>query len=89
MIACEVFLNGVKSGKMKGDTIRFSFDVTDALNETGEKPTDGAAGFDGAQGIPPYGFVVDYLTFGGFTAMSSCDMSSRYISKTFLCGGSS
>ncbi len=65
MIACEIFLNGHKVGENEGGFTPFSFDVTEALNETGENLLTVKLDSTERPDIPPYGFVVDYLTFGG------------------------
>ncbi len=65
MIACEVFLNGRKVGENEGGFNAFSFDITDYLNETGENLLVVRLDSTERPDIPPYGFVVDYLTFGG------------------------
>lgn len=65
MIACEVYLNGVKVGEHEGGFTPFSFDLTDYLSESGENVLTIKLDSSERPDIPPYGFVVDYLTFGG------------------------
>lgn len=63
MIASTVALNGVRLGEYRGGFTPFSFDLTDQLVPGGDLLTvhlDSRERTD----IPPYGFVVDYLTFG-------------------------
>lgn len=64
MIASEVFLNGSRLGEHKGGYTPFSFDLTDAL-VTGENVLTVRLDSTERPDIPPYGNVVDYLTFGG------------------------
>jgi beta-galactosidase len=66
MIAATVFVNGQQVGEEhKGGYTPFSLDVTDHV-EFG-KPNVLAVRVDSTErtDIPPFGFVVDYLTFGG------------------------
>ena len=65
MIAAEVYLNGAFLGEHKGGYTPFSFDLTDHIR-WGEKNLL-AVRVDSTErkDIPPYGGVVDYMTFGG------------------------
>jgi beta-galactosidase len=66
MIAATVFINGQQAGpEHKGGYTPFSFDITD-LVQFG-KPNVLSVRVDSTerQDIPPFGHVVDYLTFGG------------------------
>ncbi len=65
MIACEVWLNGVRLGEHEGGFTPFSFDLTPHLNDTGENLLTVYLDSTERKDIPPYGYVVDYLTFGG------------------------
>lgn len=74
MIACEVFLNGVKVGEHEGGYTPFSFDLTDYLNER-ENVLMVRLDSTERKDIPPFGYVVDYLTFGGIYR----DVRLRYV----------
>ncbi|MBZ0280120.1 MAG: hypothetical protein K8L97_05230 [Anaerolineae bacterium] len=65
MTACEVFLNGQKIGDNEGGFTPFSFDITEYLREDGDNLLVVRLDSTERPDIPPYGFVVDYLTFGG------------------------
>lgn len=65
MIACDVLVNGRKVGDHEGGYTPFSFDITDYLDERGENVLTVRLDSTERTDIPPYGFVVDYLTFGG------------------------
>ncbi len=64
MIASTVALNGVRLGEYRGGFTPFSFDLTDQL-VPGENLLTVHLDSRERTDIPPYGFVVDYLTFGG------------------------
>src|SRR5262249_23633789 len=80
MIACEVFLNGRKVGENEGGYNPFSFDITEYLNETGENLLVVRLDSTERPDIPPYGFVVDYLTFGGIYR----DVSLQYVDPVHI-----
>ena len=63
MIACEVFLNGHRLGEHKGGFTPFSFELTEYLDD--ENLLTVYLDSTERKDIPPYGYVVDYLTFGG------------------------
>lgn len=65
MIACTVFVNGQRIGDHEGGFTPFSFDITDALRDEGENTITVRLDSTERPDIPPYGGVVDYLTFGG------------------------
>lgn len=80
MIACEVFLNGRKLGENEGGYLPFSFDLTDFLNETGDNLLTVRLDSTERPDIPPYGGVVDYLTFGGIYR----DVTLRYVEPVHI-----
>jgi beta-galactosidase len=80
MIACEVFLNGRMVGENEGGFNAFSFDLTDYLNESGENLLTVRLDSTERKDIPPYGFVVDYLTFGGIYR----DVRLRYVPNVHI-----
>jgi beta-galactosidase len=64
MMACEVYLNGFLIGSHLGGFMSFSVNLTDHLIESLNMLmvyVDSSERKD----IPPYGHLVDYLTFGG------------------------
>jgi beta-galactosidase len=64
MLACTVHLNGEKVGQHLGGYAPFSVNVTEALQE-GENVLTVYVDSVERKDIPPYGHLVDYLTFGG------------------------
>ncbi len=64
MLACTVYLNGKWVGENRGGFSSFSFNLTSELNE-GENILSVFVDSREREDIPPYGHLVDYLTFGG------------------------
>jgi len=65
MTASTVWINGQKLGEYKGGYTPFSFELTRHLNFDGDNLL--AVDVDSTErpDIPPFGYEVDYLTFGG------------------------
>jgi beta-galactosidase len=65
MTASTVWINGVKLGEYKGGYTPFSFDLTPQVDFGGENVL--AVDLDSTEraDIPPFGYQIDYLTFGG------------------------
>ena len=65
MTASVVWLNGHRLGEYKGGYTPFSFELTPHLDEEGENLL--AVELDASEraDIPPFGYQIDYLTFGG------------------------
>ncbi|MGB6886281.1 MAG: glycoside hydrolase family 2 TIM barrel-domain containing protein [Candidatus Acidiferrum sp.] len=65
MTASTVWINGVKLGEYKGGYTPFSFDLTPHIDFDGENVL--AVDVDSTErpDIPPFGYQIDYLTFGG------------------------
>jgi beta-galactosidase len=80
MTACTVSINGHTLGDHEGGYIPFSFDLTDHLNPTGENVLQVRLDSTERPDIPPNGFVVDYLTFGGIYR----DVSLRYVNPVHI-----
>lgn len=65
MIACEVFVNGEKVGDHRGGYTPFSVDLTGKVEGGSDALIAVRVDSTERPDIPPFGFVVDYLTFGG------------------------
>src|SRR5579885_1869441 len=65
MTASTVWINGQKLGEYKGGYTPFSFELTPHLNFGGDNVL--AVDVDSTErpDIPPFGYQIDYLTFGG------------------------
>ena len=75
MIAAHVSVNGHKFGEHGGGYVPFSYDITDVVSETDENLITVHVDSTERPDIPPYGYVVDYLTFGGIYR----DVKLRYL----------
>jgi beta-galactosidase len=65
MTASTVWINGTQLGEYKGGYTPFSFDLTPHIDFDGENVL--AVDVDSSErpDIPPFGYEIDYLTFGG------------------------
>jgi beta-galactosidase len=65
MTAATVWINGTRLGEYKGGYTPFSFDLTPHIDFAGENVL--AVDLDSTErpDIPPFGYQIDYLTFGG------------------------
>ncbi len=64
MIACTVYMNGMLLCEHLGGFISFSVDITSAV-QPGENLLTVYVDSTERTDVPPYGHLVDYLTFGG------------------------
>lgn len=61
----EVFVNGKKTGEHRGGYTSFKCDVTDALEFGSEALIVIRVDSRESQDVPPFGHVIDYMTYGG------------------------
>jgi beta-galactosidase len=80
MTASTVWLNGKKLGEYRGGYTPFSFELTHHLDPGGKNVL--AVDVDSTEraDIPPFGYEVDYLTFGGIYR----EVALRIVPTTFL-----
>src|SRR6201987_187605 len=80
MTASTVWINGTRLGEYKGGYTPFSFDLTHHVDFDGENVL--AADVDSSEraDIPPFGYEIDYLTFGGIYR----EVALRIVSSTFI-----
>src|SRR6202162_1124218 len=80
MTASTVWLNGVRLGEYKGGYTPFSFDLTSHVDFDQENLL--AVDVDSSErpDIPPFGYQIDYLTFGGIYR----EVSLRIVPATFI-----
>jgi beta-galactosidase len=65
MTASTVWINGVLLGEYKGGFTPFSFELTQHLRQDAENVLVVRVDSTERADIPPFGYEVDYLTFGG------------------------
>ena len=60
-----VWVNGKKAGEHKGGYTAFEVEITDFVDREGENLVSVKLDSREDPSIPPFGFVIDYLTYGG------------------------
>jgi beta-galactosidase len=80
MTASTVWLNGVLLGEYKGGFTPFSFELTSHVDFDRDNVLAVEVDSSERPDIPPFGYEVDYLTFGGIYR----EVSLRVVSPTFL-----
>ncbi|MGH9494045.1 MAG: glycoside hydrolase family 2 protein [Candidatus Sulfotelmatobacter sp.] len=80
MTASTVWINGQRLGEYKGGYTPFFFDLTPHIDFDGENVL--AVDVDSTErpDIPPFGYEIDYLTFGGIYR----EVSLRVVPSTFI-----
>jgi beta-galactosidase len=80
MTASTVWINGTRLGQYKGGYTPFSFDLTPHVIFDGDNVL--AVDVDSTErpDIPPFGYEIDYLTFGGIYR----EVSLRIVPATFI-----
>jgi len=80
MTASTVWINGARLGEYKGGYTPFSFELTPHLDFDGDNLL--AVDLDSSErpDIPPFGYEIDYLTFGGIYRQ----VSLRIVPSTFI-----
>jgi beta-galactosidase len=80
MTASTVFINGTRLGEYKGGYTPFSFDLTPLLDFDGENVLVVNVDSTERPDIPPFGYQIDYLTFGGIYR----EVALRIVPRTFI-----
>jgi beta-galactosidase len=80
MTASTVWINGTKLGEYRGGYTPFSFELTQHVDLDGENVL--AVDVDSTEraDIPPFGYQIDYLTFGGIYR----EVALRVVPQTFI-----
>ena len=79
MTASTVWINGVALGEYKGGFTPFSFELTPHLR-TGENVLTVQVDSTERADIPPFGYEIDYMTFGGIYR----EVSLRVVPETYI-----
>lgn len=80
MTASTVWINGVALGEYKGGFTPFSFELTPHLHADGENVLVVSLDSTERADIPPFGYEIDYMTFGGIYR----EVSLRVVPDTYL-----
>ncbi|MGB1289352.1 MAG: sugar-binding domain-containing protein, partial [Aggregatilineales bacterium] len=80
MLAATVSINGHTFEEHHGGYTPFSYDITNYVKEDGKNLLIVHLDSTERHDIPPFGFVVDYLTFGGIYR----DVSLRYVEPVHI-----
>jgi beta-galactosidase len=80
MTASTVWINGVQLGEYKGGYTPFSFDLTPHIDFSGENVLAVDVNSTERPDIPPFGYQIDYLTFGGIYR----EVSLRVVPGAFI-----
>ena len=80
MTASTVWINGHKLGEYKGGYTPFSFELTSHLRWDADNILAVALDSGERADIPPFGYEIDYLTFGGLYR----EVSLRVVPSTFI-----
>jgi beta-galactosidase len=80
MTASTVWLNGVRLGEYRGGFTPFGFDLTEHVDFDGENVLAVEVDSTERPDIPPFGNLVDYLTFGGMYR----EVSLKLVASCFL-----
>jgi beta-galactosidase len=80
MTASTVWLNGVRLGEYRGGYTPFSFELTPHVDFDRDNVLAVEVDSRERPDIPPFGYEIDYLTFGGIYR----EVSLRVVSPTFI-----
>ena len=80
MTASTVWINGQRLGEYRGGYTPFSFELTPHLNWKGDNVLAVEVDSTERKDIPPFGRLVDYLTFGGIYR----DVTLRFVPNVFI-----
>lgn len=83
--ACEVFVNGKKAGEHRCGYTAFTMDISRMVNMGEENLITVKADSRETLNIPPFGNVIDYMTYGGIYRDVYIDVKEpSYIKDVFL-----
>src|SRR5580658_8203898 len=80
MTASTIWINGVSLGEYRGGFTPFSFDLTPHLNQQGDNVLVVQLDSTERADIPPFGYEIDYMTFGGIYR----EVALRIVPHTYI-----
>ncbi len=80
MTASTVWINGVRLGDYKGGFTPFSFELTKHLHQDAENVLVVQVDSTERADIPPFGYEIDYMTFGGLYR----EVALRVVPPTYI-----
>src|SRR3954451_18845248 len=80
MTASTVWINGIKLGEYRGGFTPFSFELTQHLSRDAENVLVVEVDSTERADIPPFGYEIDYLTFGGIY----CEVALRIVPPQYV-----
>lgn len=80
MTASTVWINGARLGEYKGGFTPFSFELTKHLRADGENVLVVQLDSTERADIPPFGYEIDYMTFGGIYR----EVALRIVPETYI-----
>jgi beta-galactosidase len=80
MTASTVWMNGVRLGDYKGGFTPFSFELTKHLRQDAENVLVVQVDSTERDDIPPFGYEIDYMTFGGIYR----EVAIRVVPNTYI-----
>ena len=84
MTASTVWINGTRLGEYRGGFTPFSFELTKHLRKDGDNVLVVQVDSTERNDIPPFGYEIDYMTFGGlYREVSLRIVPSTYIDNIF------
>lgn len=82
---CEVYVNGKKAGEHNNGYTAFTVDISEFLKLDSENTLVVKLDSNESLNIPPFGFVIDYMTYGGLYREVWLDVKEKnYISDVFV-----
>ena len=85
MTASTVWINGTRLGEYRGGFTPFSFDLTDHLKHSADNTLVVQVDSTERADIPPFGYEIDYLTFGGlYREVSLRLVPNAYLDNLFI-----
>ena len=84
---CEVIINGKSVGEHRSGYTAFTFDISSFIKYGQKNVIDVKVDSRESLNVPPFGFVIDYMTYGGIYRDVYIDVKEKsYIEDVFVSG---